>query len=61
MLLDEPTARLDLDTEQFVIKALLELAHEGRTLVIATHHPAVIAVARRHFTFEQGKLVEVLI
>jgi ATP-binding cassette subfamily C protein CydD len=39
---------------------LLELAHEGRTLVIATHHPAVIAVARRHFTFEQGKLVEVL-
>lgn len=61
LLLDEPTARLDLDTEQFVIKALLELAHEGRTLVIATHHPAVIAVARRHFTFEQGKLVEVLI
>jgi ATP-binding cassette subfamily C protein CydD len=60
LLLDEPTASLDHETEQFVINALLELTHEGRTLVIATHHPAVIAVAQRHFTFEQGKLVEVL-
>ena len=39
--------------------ALLELAQEGRTLVIATHHPAVIAVAQRHLAFEQGELVEV--
>ena len=45
VLLDEPTASLDQETEQFVMAALLELAQEGRTLVIATHHPAVIAVA----------------
>lgn len=59
VLLDEPTASLDQETEQFVIAALLELAQEGRTLVIATHHPAVIAVAQRHLAFEQGGLVEV--
>ncbi|MBT2788730.1 MULTISPECIES: thiol reductant ABC exporter subunit CydD [unclassified Halomonas] len=60
LLLDEPTASLDQETEQFVLAALLELAHEGRTLVIATHHPAVIAVAQRHFAFEQDELVEVI-
>lgn len=60
VLLDEPTASLDLETEQFVISALLELAQEGRTLVIATHHPAVIGAAQRHFAFESGSLVEVV-
>ncbi|MBF58333.1 thiol reductant ABC exporter subunit CydD [Halomonas sp. FeN2] len=59
VLLDEPTASLDQETEQFVMAALLKLAQEGRTLVIATHHPAVIAVAQRHLAFEQGELVEV--
>lgn len=59
VLLDEPTASLDQETEQFVMAALLELAQEGRTLVIATHHPAVIAAAQRHLAFEQGELVEV--
>lgn len=59
VLLDEPTASLDHDTEQLVIAALLELANEGRTLVIATHHPAVISAARRHFVFESGVLAEV--
>ncbi|WGI23746.1 thiol reductant ABC exporter subunit CydD [Halomonas alkaliantarctica] len=59
VLLDEPTASLDQETEQFVMAALLELAQEGRTLVIATHHPTVIAVAHRHLAFEQGELVEV--
>lgn len=58
VLLDEPTASLDQETEQFVLTALLALAQEGRTLVIATHHPAVIAVAQRHLTFARGKLVE---
>nr|WP_298059578.1 thiol reductant ABC exporter subunit CydD [uncultured Halomonas sp.] len=60
VLLDEPTASLDQETEQLVMAALLELAQEGRTLVIATHHPAVIAVANRHLAFEQGELVEVI-
>ncbi|WP_035579574.1 thiol reductant ABC exporter subunit CydD [Halomonas sp. TG39a] len=61
LLLDEPTASLDQETEQFVLAALLALAQEGRTLVIATHHPAVIAVANRHLAFEQGELVEVVL
>ena len=61
VLLDEPTASLDHETEQFVIAALLEMAIEGRTLVIATHHPAVIDAAKRHFVFEKGELIEVIV
>lgn len=59
VLLDEPTASLDASTEQLVIQALLEWAKEGRTLVIATHHPAVVAVANRHFVCQAGQLNEV--
>ncbi|NYS45787.1 thiol reductant ABC exporter subunit CydD [Halomonas zhaodongensis] len=60
VLLDEPTANLDAATEQAVIQALLAWAREGRTLVIATHHPAVVAVANRHFMCDSGQLVEVV-
>lgn len=59
VLLDEPTASLDAATEQLVIQALLEWAKEGRTLVIATHHPAIVAVANRHFACVAGQLKEV--
>lgn len=58
VLLDEPTASLDATTEQAVIQALLAWAREGRTLVIATHHPAVMAVANRHFICDAGQLIE---
>lgn len=58
VLLDEPTASLDAITEKAVIQALLDWAKEGRTLVIATHHSAVVAVANRHFTCEAGQLIE---
>ncbi len=59
ILLDEPTASLDAETESVVIQALLEWAGEGRTLVMATHHPAVMTVANRHFVCRSGQLVEV--
>lgn len=60
VLLDEPTARLDSVTEKAVIEALLDWAKEGRTLVVATHHPAVIASASRHLRVVNGQLQEVL-
>lgn len=59
ILLDEPTASLDASTEQVVIQALLSWAREGRTLVVATHHPAIVAVANRHFICEMGTFTEV--
>jgi ATP-binding cassette subfamily C protein CydD len=46
VLADEPTAHLDADTAERVTDALLELAR-GRTLVVATHDPRLIARMQR--------------
>ncbi|WP_373182873.1 thiol reductant ABC exporter subunit CydD [Halomonas campaniensis] len=58
VLLDEPTASLDAESEARVVEALAELAREGRTLVIATHHPALMALATRHLTLDAGPTEE---
>ena len=46
LLLDEPTANLDGDTEQDVVDAIGRLAR-GRTVVLVAHRPALIALADR--------------
>ncbi|SFT64165.1 thiol reductant ABC exporter subunit CydD [Halomonas saccharevitans] len=58
VLLDEPTASLDARTEARVIEALGRLAAEGRTLVIATHHPALLALADRRLALEAAPVRE---
>ncbi len=52
VMLDEPTASLDAETEAWVIAALGELAEQGRCLVIATHHPALMALADRRLALD---------
>lgn len=42
LLVDEPTAHLDAETAERVIDALLALAR-GKTLIVATHDPALAA------------------
>ncbi|MEV3936995.1 thiol reductant ABC exporter subunit CydD [Glycomyces sp. NPDC049804] len=46
LLLDEPTAHLDADTEQAVLESLAPY-REQRTVLIASHRPAVRAIADR--------------
>ena len=53
-LLDEPTARLDAATEAQVLAAL-RTAAAGRTLVVATHSPAVAAMADRVIPVAGGR------
>ena len=45
VLADEPTGNLDEANTDVVLDALQKLAHHGRTVVIATHDPAVLARA----------------
>ena len=45
LLLDEPTAGLDPETEERVLAALRAQAAAGRIVLIAAHHPRVIAAA----------------
>lgn len=59
VLLDEPTAALDPETERLVIAGLTRLAASGRTLIVATHHPAIMAMAGRVYAIERGRLTSV--
>jgi thiol reductant ABC exporter CydD subunit len=45
LLLDEPTAGLDAGREQHVLRTLRAQAAAGRAILIAAHHPRVIAIA----------------
>ena len=47
LLLDEPTAHLDPETETTVLDGLRALADEGRTVVVVAHRPSLLAVADR--------------
>ncbi len=49
LLLDEPTASLDGQTEQEVLEAVRRLA-EGRTVVLVAHRPALLEIADRVVT-----------
>ncbi|MEV6244737.1 thiol reductant ABC exporter subunit CydD [Streptomyces sp. NPDC051742] len=51
LLLDEPTAALDGETEAGVVDAVRRLA-AGRTVLLVVHRPALLAVADRVVTLE---------
>ncbi|MEX0169118.1 thiol reductant ABC exporter subunit CydD [Streptomyces sp. LMG1-1-1.1] len=53
LLLDEPTAALDGDTEAGVVDAVRRLA-AGRTVLLVVHRPALLAVADRVVTVGAG-------
>jgi ATP-binding cassette subfamily B protein len=57
VLLDEPTSALDLAAEHMVINALRPLL-ENRTVVMATHRPALLALADRILQTEGGAITE---
>jgi ATP-binding cassette, subfamily C, bacterial CydD len=44
LLLDEPTAHLDARTEDRVLRAIVERARAGATVVVVGHRPPVVAI-----------------
>jgi len=56
LLLDEPTATLDEVAEREVITHLRSLP-QGRTLIVATHRPAVLEAADRVVVVDRGAIV----
>lgn len=57
LLLDEPTAHLDAEAEQAFVERLRALRH-GRTILIASHRPAVIAAADKTVQFGEAAAEE---
>ncbi|MFD9742733.1 thiol reductant ABC exporter subunit CydD [[Kitasatospora] papulosa] len=53
LLLDEPTASLDGETEAGIVDAVRRLA-EGRTVLLVVHRPALLSVADRVVALEPG-------
>ncbi|MFL1485284.1 thiol reductant ABC exporter subunit CydD [Marinobacter sp. LN3S78] len=58
VLMDEPTAGLDARSEQQVIDAIRSLRDLGITIVIASHHQALKAVADRRLALADGRLAD---
>ena len=59
LLLDEPSSALDAKSEQALMALLQRLRDAGRTIVVAAHTPAVLAVADQVVTLAGGKIVEI--
>ena len=57
LLLDEPTASLDITSEQQILESLKVLC-EGRTTLLLTHRPASMKIAKRIYVLDQGKCYE---
>lgn len=45
VILDEPTASVDGDTEELVIKAVQEMSAAGKIVIAVAHRPAMVSIA----------------
>jgi putative ABC transport system ATP-binding protein len=59
VLADEPTAALDRQSGQDVVRLLTELARErGVPILLVTHDPRILDIADRIVAMEDGRIVE---
>lgn len=58
ILADEPTGNLDSKSGTEVMKILLELWAEGRTIILITHDNEIAAIAHRVVRFKDGNIIE---
>ena len=59
MLFDEPTSALDPEMINEVLDVMVELAHEGLTMMVVTHEMGFARkVANRVIFMDEGKIVE---
>ncbi len=55
---DEPTANLDSETSDQVMKVFLELNKEGQTIIMVTHEAEYALLAHRTITMADGNIIK---
>lgn len=55
---DEPTANLDTETSDTVLKAFLDLHKQGQTIVMVTHEAEYAKLTDRTVVLSDGKIIE---
>jgi ATP-binding cassette subfamily C protein LapB len=58
LFLDEPTASLDGELENQVIRNLVSIMSQSKTIVAVTHKPSIVKYATRVIIVDNGKIVE---
>lgn len=58
ILADEPTGALDSKTSAQIMKLLVELNNEGKTVIIVTHEEEIAAYTNRVITLKDGMITD---
>jgi len=58
IMFDEPTSALDPELEAEVVEVILQLAHDGRTMIMVTHDMQLVRDISDHVIFLHEGLVE---
>ena len=57
ILADEPTGNLDSATEEEILRVLMQLHEEGKTIIMVTHEEGIGEVAKRVIRLRDGAVV----
>lgn len=58
ILADEPTGNLDTKTGQQILKILLKLHKQGKTVIVVTHDDAIARIGQRIIYLKDGKITK---
>jgi ABC-type lipoprotein export system ATPase subunit len=59
VLADEPTGNLDSKTGRHIVGLLVQLSHQGRTVVVVTHDRTIARLADQRMELEDGRIVSI--
>ena len=59
ILADEPTGNLDSKTGRRIVELLVQLSHQGRTVIVVTHDRSIARLADKRMELEDGRIISI--